>query len=217
MTSNRIAANKFIPSPDEGLASAAFISAVPNLSAVANSRSSPLPDRQADEWLNALESAGGEGLRTYVRRAVGSAAVTDDILQDTYERFLRHVGGGKRASRSWLRKVAFHLTVSHFRWLRRKAEVVLAEEAPELATASTVVESEAERREIEDWLSVAVRSLSAEQKSLIDLHYWQGMSVGEIAAKWGKSAEAVQQRLTRALNRLRAAMLSNGNNAAGLE
>jgi RNA polymerase sigma-70 factor, ECF subfamily len=169
-----------------------------------------------EEWRDVLEGAGGESLRTYVRRTVGSAEVTEDILQDTYEKFLRHVGRGKRASRSWLRKVAFHLTVSHFRQLQRHPEVVLAEEAPELATAPTVVESEAERREIEDWLSLAVRTLSTEQKNLIDLHYWQGMSVGEIAAKWGKSEEAVQQRLTRALNRLRAAMLSSGTNTAGL-
>ena len=137
-----------------------------------------------------------------------SAEVTEDILQDTYERFLRHVGAGKPASHAWLRKVAFNLTVSHLRQLKRTAQIVPAEEAPELATASTVVESEAERWESEERLSVVVSTLPEDQQRLIDLHYWKGMSVREIATQWGKSVEAVQRRLTRALNRLRATLLS---------
>ena len=168
-----------------------------------NSRSSPLPDREADEWLKALERAGGVSLRTYVRRITHSAEATEDILQDTYERYLRHVGAGKPASHEWLRKVAFHLSLNHLRQLKRTAETVPAEEAPELVTASTVVEGEAERWESVVRLFGVVSTLAPEEQHLIDLHYWREMSIREIAAEWGKSVEAVQKRLTRTLKRLR--------------
>jgi RNA polymerase sigma-70 factor (ECF subfamily) len=148
---------------------------------------------------------------------VGNAEVIQDILQDAHERFLRHSGADKRAPGAWLRTVIVRLAVTYLRNRRRHAEVVLPQEAPELATASIVVESEVERLEWDEQFSAALRTLSADQLSLIELHYWQGMKVGEIAVRWGKSVEAVQQRLTRALRRLRAAMLPHGTNPASLE
>jgi RNA polymerase sigma factor (sigma-70 family) len=84
--------------------------------------------------------------------------------------------------------------------------VVLLEEAPELATASTVVESEAEYQQSMERFSGALGSLSGEQKRLIDLHYWRGMKVRDIAELWGKSVQAIEPRITRARNRLRAAV-----------
>lgn len=176
---------------------------------VTSSRSPPL-GRHPDEWAQALESAGGERLRAYIRRMVGSTEVIKDILQDAHERFLLHSGRDKRAPGAWLRTVIVRLAVSHLRNKRRHAEVALPQEAPELATPAIVVESEVERLEWDERFSAALRTLSADQLSLIELHYWHGMKVGEIAARWGKSVEAVQQRLTRALRRLRAAMLPDG-------
>jgi RNA polymerase sigma factor (sigma-70 family) len=52
-----------------------------------------------------------------------------------------------------------------------------------------------------------LEALSVEQKRLIDLHYGRGMKVREIAQLWGKSVAAIELRLTRARNRLRAALL----------
>ena len=130
---------------------------------------------------------------------------------------MRHVGAGKPASHEWLRKVAFNLSLNHFRQLKRTAQTVPAEEAPELVTASTVVEGEAERWQSEVWLFGVVSTLSHEEQHLIDLHYWRGMSIREIAAEWGKSVKAVQMRLTRTLKRLRATILSKNPNAADLE
>jgi RNA polymerase sigma factor (sigma-70 family) len=167
------------------------------------------PPWLTDEWMIALESAGGPRLRVYLRRMVGSPEVVEDILRDTCERFLRHVRGGRRVSGAWVRDVTRHLAVSYLRQKRRHAEVVLPEEAPELSTASTVVESEAEYQQSMERFSGALGALSGGQKRLIDLHYWRGMKVKDIAELWGKSVQAVEQRLTRARNRLRA--------AAGLE
>jgi RNA polymerase sigma-70 factor, ECF subfamily len=157
-----------------------------------------------NEWASALESAGGERLRAELRRLVGGAEVIEDILQDTSERFLRHSGGGIRQPGAWVRTVAVRLALSHLRRKRRHAEVGLPEEAPELATAATVVESEAESLEFEERFAAAMRQLLPEQVSLIELHYVRGMTVEEIAVLWSKSGAAVEQRLTRVRNRLRA-------------
>jgi RNA polymerase sigma-70 factor, ECF subfamily len=189
--------------PDGVLPAGAFITGMDGTS----SRSPP-PGREADEWATALERAGGERLRTYLRRMVGSAEVTEDILQDACERFLRHVGGGGQASGAWVRGVTHNLAVSYLRRKDRRAEVELPEEVvPELVTVSTLVESEVEYQQSMERFSDALEALSVEQKRLIDLHYGRGMKVREIAQLWGKSVAAIELRLTRARNRLRAALL----------
>jgi len=166
---------------------------------------SPPPGREADEWATALESAGGEWLRAHLRQMVGSAVIVEDILQDACEKFLRHLGEGRQASGGWVRTVTLRVAVSYLRREQRQAEVMLPppEEAPELATASTL-ESEAETDESVRRCQAALLALRPEQRRLMDLHYWRGMKVEEIAELWGISREAVELRLTRARNRLRA-------------
>jgi RNA polymerase sigma-70 factor (ECF subfamily) len=161
--------------------------------------------REIDEWAKALENAGGQRLRTHLRRLVGSVEVAEDILQDTCERFLRHVGEGHRASGGWVWEVSRNLASSYLR-RRRRHEEVLPEEAPELVTASTHVESEAEYQQSLERFAGALETLSAEQRRLIELHYERELTVKEIANLWGTSEGAVEQRLTRARNRLRAAL-----------
>jgi RNA polymerase sigma factor (sigma-70 family) len=173
--------------------------------------------RQADAVVNALERAGGEKLRAVIRRIVGSTQVTEDVLQQACERFLRHSGDDLRSPGAWLRRVATNLAISHVRKNKRDAEVVFPDDAPELATACSSVERAAEWRDFDERFTAALGTLSAEQMKLIDLHYWREMTVKDIASLWGISVEAVQQRLTRALHRCRAAMIHGGIDRADLE
>lgn len=74
----------------------------------------------AERWAKALERAGGQKLRTYVRRIVGSAEATEAILQAAYEKFWKGSAPSERENGEWLRAVILSLAASYLRNRRRE-------------------------------------------------------------------------------------------------
>lgn len=149
-------------------------------------------------------------LRAYLARVTGDAALADDLLQESYYRFLRARGGyeGEAHRRNALFRIATNLIHDS----RRRAR-----HAP--ALASTDQQSIADRRdnvgatERATDLRRAMTHLKPRERELLWLAYAQGSTHKEIAECLGLRTGSVKPLLFRARRRL-AAILSGTSSTA---
>ena len=142
-------------------------------------------------------------LRRYAYALVRDPEAADDLVQDTLERalsrwHLRHAEGDLRA---WLFAILRNLHVSAWRQKRRRGMQVPLDERDEPAAAA-VQESGLETQDV----LAALDRLPEEHKSLLLLIGVEDFSYDEAARLLGVPIGTVMSRLSRARQRLRAAL-----------
>lgn len=170
-------------------------------------------DRQAAQWLARWREGdplAGERLfhhyfgrihRFFARRAPRHA---EDLTQRT---FLACLEGRDRYHeqgrlRSYLFGVAYRVHLEFLRQRRRRARD--AEQAPApRALASRSPSSVLGARREQQQLLAALEELSDEHRSLVELYYWEELSVQELAQVFGVAPGTVKSRLARARQALR--------------
>jgi RNA polymerase sigma-70 factor (ECF subfamily) len=145
----------------------------------------------------------------YVYYRVGSLALAEDLVSETFLRALRRIDSFTWQGRdfaAWLVTIARNLITDHFKSSRYRLEVttedILDAAPPQTAASpeSQVLDAMTNRTLLE-----AVRQLNPEQQECIVLRFLQGLSVGETALVMGKNEgaiKALQYRAVRALARL---------------
>ncbi|MEO6774835.1 MAG: RNA polymerase sigma factor [Kofleriaceae bacterium] len=139
-------------------------------------------------------------LRATARHLCRKAWETDDLVQDTFERALKHLQAGRPAPtqmRPWLASILRNAFIDR---IRRKAvtfEPIEDTPSPELEAAPpwadvTLDEIRAALARIDDHLRLA-----------FDLHYLQGLRYREVARRLGIADNTVASRLFRARQALR--------------
>ena len=122
-----------------------------------------------------------------------------DAVQETFLKAYRQLGGfrGQCSEKTWLSRIAINTCRSMQRsaWHRHTDRRITPEDLP--------VAAEWNCRD--DTLDVmcSIMMLPDKLKEVILLHYWQEMSVGEIAKALGLAHASVSGRLKRARTRLR--------------
>lgn len=130
-------------------------------------------------------------LKSYLTRLTGNATLADDLLQETYFRYLRSSPDIEPAQlKSYLYRVATNLARDHFR--RRKFEGGMA--APETAAAP----HENLKPDIDKLLS----EIEPRERALIWLAYVEGASHREIASITGLKEASVRPLLFRIRHKL---------------
>lgn len=142
-------------------------------------------------------------LRRYAYALVRDPEAADDLVQDTLERalsrwHLRHAEGDLRA---WLFAILRNLHVSAWRQKQRRGVQVALDERDEPAAAAAQDSS----LEAQDVLA-ALDRLPEEQKSLLLLIGVEDFSYDEAARLLGVPIGTVMSRLSRARQKLRAAL-----------
>lgn len=134
----------------------------------------------------------------YLARATRSPETADDLLQETFYRFLR--SGQACTTEAHRRNYVFRIATNLVRDRRRRhaghAECLVPEAAE---TAPCVPEAPAERR-ID--LARAMAKLSGRERDLLWLAYAEGASHVEIAGMLGLKSGSIKQLLFRARRRL---------------
>ena len=137
-------------------------------------------------------------LRAYLARVTGDAALADDLLQETYFRFLRARGNyeGEAHRRNALFRIATNLVYDS----RRRARVA----PPLVVTEQEIADrrSEAVSTERASDLRRAMSHLKPRERALLWLAYAQGSSHKEIAQSLGLRTGSVKLLLFRARRRL---------------
>ncbi len=157
-----------------------------------------------EDALGAIYDAYSDELYRYAYRLIGEQQAAEDLVAETFYRFLRalHTGGGPREHlRAYLYRVAHNLAVDGHR--RGHGEVqelpedggTLQSEDDPSAEAEAAIQGEKAR--------TALWRLTSEQRQVIVLKFFQGLSNEEISAAIEKPVGAVKALQHRGLNALR--------------
>jgi RNA polymerase sigma-70 factor (ECF subfamily) len=177
--------------------------------------------KQADEELVAAFQAGDRSafdtlfqrwdrkIQGAIYRIVGGAEDPRDLSQEVFLKAYRALGSFKQEARfsSWLYRIALNTCRDRLRRRRARPQVSLDEvdEAREFAagfggpTAFELVEA----RDLARTVQEAMAGLPDEQREVIALKEYQGLTFVEIAEATGVPVSTVKTRLYRGLGRLR--------------
>ena len=144
-----------------------------------------------------------EQLYSFLAYRTGNRALADDLLADTFERVLRsrHRFDPRRGSeKQWLYTIALNLLRDH---ARRDATEQRAVTRVGAGTAAGAPDAAIEALGTREELGTALASLSDEERDAIALRYGADLKLREVAKVLDEGEKAVEQRIYRALAKLR--------------
>jgi RNA polymerase sigma-70 factor (ECF subfamily) len=123
----------------------------------------------------------------FLHRCGGSAAVAEDLTQETFLAAVCELRKGRPvdAPLPWLFGIARHKLLDHYRRSERRA----GDEVGDLATADD--------REVHERLVAALAAVASSQRAALVLCYLDGFTAAEIADMLGKTTAAVHSLLER--------------------
>jgi RNA polymerase sigma-70 factor (ECF subfamily) len=167
-----------------------------------------------EETFRAFYDRTARPVWAYLSRITGDRQLADDLLQETYYRFLRADRGYSSEShrRNYLFRIATNL-VRDSRRRRRPDLVAVPDETDPDALRSQ--DDIAGRTVLRADLSRAMASLSSREQTMLWLAYAQGSSHDEIAEALGLKTSSIKLLLFRARRRLAKLLRGDDNAAAG--
>jgi RNA polymerase sigma-70 factor (ECF subfamily) len=146
--------------------------------------------------------------RVFALCAALAGADAEDVAQETFLRVHRAIGGfdprGAASLSTWMLTIARRLCTDRARGARLRVEVPLVTDAPTIDAGDEG--DPVERRRLRERLVRAIQALPEEQRAVVALREWDGLSYEEIAALEGVPVGTVRSRLARAREALRAAL-----------
>ncbi|MGH9395659.1 MAG: RNA polymerase sigma factor [Terriglobia bacterium] len=145
----------------------------------------------------------------YLARISGDSTLADDLLQETYYRFLRARLAEENEAylRNYLFRIATNLVRDHWRERRNQGSLV---QPLRDAVEPSVDERTAEKVQQQSDLNRALNQLKPRERQMLWLAYAMGSSHKEIAGVLGMKAESIRLSLFRARRKL-AALLGGPN------
>jgi RNA polymerase sigma factor (sigma-70 family) len=144
-----------------------------------------------------------------MKRHVRSTSEAHDLLQQTFLQLHRARQDFRAGAllRPWLYTIAMNCVREHYRRLGRRKEAPLgpAEEA-KLTVEGDELEARQEEQLSRERLRSALAQLPANQREVIEMHWFQGRPFSEVAKMVGASISAVKVRAHRGYTRLREAL-----------
>ena len=179
-------------------------SAIPNvLAGEAPPHACQLMDNEA---FAGFYERSARSLWAYLARVSADQALADDLMQESYVRFLcaSHPEDGEVAQRRYLFRIATNLLRDHWRRPRATSIDEIPEELLAVRTSSAHADSEA-------MLGPAMAQLRPRDRQLLWLAYAEGYSHREIAEVTGLASASIRLLLFRA--RRKAARLLRGQSS----
>lgn len=139
-------------------------------------------------------------------KTLGSAQESEEVVLDVFAQVWRTAGSfdaAKTQVDTWLFIITRSHTLARLRSMQQteKTAIVTAELPPRSIGSDPIEDALIlERR---DQIQVALAQLSAEQRQVIELAHYQGLSHSEIATRLGLPLGTVKTRIRLALQRLR--------------
>jgi RNA polymerase sigma-70 factor (ECF subfamily) len=173
--------------------------------AVLADQDAPVALRMDEETFRGFYDRTSRMLWTYLYRMTNDRQAADDLMQETYYRFLRAEVAveGDAHARHYLFRIATNLTRDGFRRARTRPAHVTHDDAQ---VGGDPAATRLDRRLD---LAAAMAKLGARERAMLWLAYGQGASHKEIAAMVGVGTNSVKPLLFRARRRL-AGILGRG-------
>ena len=154
-------------------------------------------------------------VHTTIRYWVNDEDLVEDIFQDTFIKVMLTIRQGRYTAegkfRSWLGRIVHNLVMDHFRRQRTHGQELSIEGASseellqtiQLPSPEAIAEERLIHSEYVGELSYGMSQLSAEQREVVRLRYWEEKSFKEIAEATGVSINTALCRMRYALQHLR--------------
>ena len=150
-------------------------------------------------------------VRDYIQMMVKDGDVADDIFQETFIKAVRVIDEGRYTDNgrflSWILRIAHNQVIDHFRAQRQNKSVSEAEAGYDvlgtLKLSERTVEDSMVCEQIERDVRALVELLPSEQREVVMMRYYSGLSFKEIAEQAGVSINTALGRMRYALINLR--------------
>ena len=150
-------------------------------------------------------------VRDYIQMMVKDGDVADDIFQETFIKAVRVIDEGRYTDNgrflSWLLRIAHNQVIDHFRAQKQNRQLNEAEAGYDvlgtLRLAERTVEDEIVCEQIASDVRRMVELLPDEQREVVMMRYYSGLSFKEIAEQTGVSINTALGRMRYALINLR--------------
>lgn len=150
-----------------------------------------------------LVAAHRRGLEALARRLVWDAEDAKDVVQAAMAQAWAQRASLKDSSAAagWLRRIVVHRAMSHLR--RRKLWSGMARLLFVEPSSVDSMEADADQREHQARLALALEALSPKQSTAFSLRYLEGLSIDEVAEAMAIDRGTVRVHLQRAVKALR--------------
>ena len=150
-------------------------------------------------------------VKDYIHMMVKDRDVADDIFQETFIKAVRVIDEGSYTDNgkflSWILRIAHNQVIDHFRAQRQNKSVSESEagydELGTLKLAERTVEDAMVCEQIERDVRALVELLPAEQREVVMMRYFSGLSFKDIAEQTNVSINTALGRMRYALINLR--------------
>ena len=150
-------------------------------------------------------------VRDYIQMMVKDGDVADDIFQETFIKAVRVIDEGRYTDNgrflSWILRIAHNQVIDHFRAQKQNRRLNEAEAGYDvlgtLRLAERTVEDEIVCEQIASDVRRMVELLPDEQREVVMMRYYSGLSFKEIAEQTGVSINTALGRMRYALINLR--------------
>ena len=150
-------------------------------------------------------------VRDYIRMMVKDHDLADDILQDTLIKVVRVIDEGRYADSgkflSWVLRIAHNQVIDHFRSQRKDHVINESEAGYDILGTQRLSEGSVEERMVGEQIEADVRRLidhlPEEQREVVMLRYYDGLSFQEIADQTEVSINTALGRMRYALIKVR--------------
>ena len=150
-------------------------------------------------------------VRDYIQMMVKDGDVADDIFQETFIKAVRVIDEGRYTDNgrflSWILRIAHNQVIDHFRAQKQNRQLNEAEAGYDvlgtLRLAERTVEAEIVCEQIAGDVRRMVELLPDEQREVVMMRYYSGLSFKEIAEQTGVSINTALGRMRYALINLR--------------
>ena len=191
---------------------------------IANAQTSKYAQQWTDEKLIHLAVAGHQQactilvrryerlLRTVLQRYLSDPEAVKEVAQDTFVRAFRALPGFRGESKlgTWLCKIAVSLAISRLRLRRYAMWESIDGILPHGHESSHDGDAVLEKKETSQMLRQALRQLSPQDATALELFYFREQSIDEIGHLTGWTRSNVKSRLSRARQRLHSVLVSEG-------
>jgi len=164
--------------------------------------------KQKEARLTGLFDEYYDRIARYAFIRIGDQREAEDIASDVFVKALKSLGSFEERGLpmgAWLFKIAHNLVVDFHRRNSQSKKVDIAEveiEGPSNPAIDTEKKLELER------VQQAMNYLTEDQREIVQLRFFGGLSSAEVAAMLGKSDGAVREAQSSALKKLRTRLTS---------
>ncbi len=164
-----------------------------------------------EEALDELVSAYGQRLFAYALRLSGDGALAEDVVQETLLVVWRSTGRFRGQGRviAWLLGIIHHVALKMLRGQKQTVSAAWVENLPaEVSTPEERIQMSDRQRQLHEGMS----RLSPQHREVLELVFFQKLTLAEVAAVIGCPTGTVKSRLNYARKQLRGELLriSNG-------